>query len=426
MFIIFPNQLYYDISYKQYDNINIVEEPLLFYDVKRPFKYHKSKLAYLVAAMKEFEHYLVSQKVKVTYIKYNDIDNFYKKVKEVKNVTFYDPLDHDIYNKYMSLNKNTSILQSPNFVLSNEDLLQYHSKHIDKSQHSTFYKFVKEKLNILKDVPNMDALNRSSLPKTYKQTKDINRRFYKSSFYEYAKQYILNHPQFKNNPGTLDFLEYWPITSKDVKKHLDIFIQEKLSNYGKYQDAINDEDPFIFHSTISPALNIGIISPRYILSMILKKGMDHGMDHGMNNIEGFLRQLIGWREYMRYLYVFHYKNFIQYVDKKPHKRLNKSEYTKWISGTTGIYPLDMEIQKVLKTGYAHHIVRLMFFLNIFILLEIHPEDIYKWFMELVTMDAYDWVMKSNIYCMGYFYPNAMTKLYISSSNYILKKQFCKK
>lgn len=88
--------------------------------------------------------------------------------------------------------------------------------------------------------------------------------------------------------------------------------------------------------------------------------------------------------------------------------------------------MDLEIKKALKTGYAHHIIRLMIFLNAFKLMYIHPEDIYKWFMEIVSIDAYDWVMKSNIYCMGYYYENAMTKPYISSSNYILKMSNYKK
>lgn len=421
MFIIFPNQLYYDLSYKEYGHVHIVEEPLLFYDSKRPFKYHKSKLAYLVAAMKEFENHLKSHKVKVTYIKYNDIENFYKKIKSSQEVIFYDPTDHDISQKYISMNPHTSVLESPNFLLSIDDLTQYQKTHATKSQHSTFYNFVKAKLNVLKDVPNLDSMNRSSLPKTHSPTEQY---IYKSPSYDYAKKYISSHPQFQNNPGSLEYLEHWPINMKDARNHFDLFIREKLSNYGKYQDAIHDTDVFVFHSTISPSLNIGIISPRYILNEILK----HQHKYAKNNIEGFIRQLIGWREYMRYLYIFHHQRFTKHVQENSHqyKRLSKQEYMKWTTGSTGIKPLDTEIQKALKTGYAHHIVRLMMFLNIFVLTNVHPEDIYKWFMEIVAMDAYDWVMKSNIYCMGYFYPNAMTKLYISTSNYILKMSNYKK
>ena len=94
------------------------------------------------------------------------------------------------------------------------------------------------------------------------------------------------------------------------------------------------------------------------------------------------------------------------------------DWDAWYNGTTGINIIDTEIQKANKYGWSHHIIRLMVFLNIMILLEIRPDHIYKWFMEVVPMDAYDWVMKSNIYCMGYFYDKAMVKVYISTSNYL--------
>ena len=104
------------------------------------------------------------------------------------------------------------------------------------------------------------------------------------------------------------------------------------------------------------------------------------------------------------------------------KRLGKE----WYLGTTGLIVIDNEILKAIKYGYSHHIIRLMIFLNFMIINEIRPDDIYKWFMEVVSIDAYDWVMISNIYSMGYFSKIGMKRPYLSSSNYIIKMSNYKK
>ena len=160
-------------------------------------------------------------------------------------------------------------------------------------------------------------------------------------------------------------------------------------------------------------LNIGLLDPNKVLSMIIKQ-----QQVPINSLEGLVRQLIGWREYMRYVYVMKY-NMIRNANL-PQNDMTFKSWDPWYNGATGIYPLDQEIKKAMKYGYAHHIIRLMIFMNFFILCEIHPDEIYKWFMEVVSIDAYDWVMISNIYAMGYFDKGAMRKPYITTSNYILK------
>lgn len=421
MFIIFPNQLFEDTKLLVDKEIFIIEEPLYFYDENiRPLHYHKCKLAYLVAAMKEYYFYLKNNGLNVSYINYDNVQLFYKKITAAQNVSSYDPNDYDIINKYKKLNPLYTITESPNFIMTSNDLEYYHNNHKNNSKHSSFYKYVKEKLNVLVNVKNTDKDNRYALPKSFETTVISEPIHYKSKFYKYAKDYISSHPIFKHNPGSLEHLEIWPINFKDANQHLEYFLKNKLNSYGKYQDAIHKDDIFLFHSALSPIINIGLLNPKYILHQTTKQ-----KDIPINSLEGFIRQLIGWREYMRFLYKFYYTDFTSLnFDKYTH--LSDNKYKKWITGTTGILPVDTEIKKCLEYGYAHHIIRLMIFLNIFILTRIHPQDIYKWFMEIIAMDAYDWVMKSNIYCMGYFYKKAMTKIYISSSNYILKMSNYKK
>jgi deoxyribodipyrimidine photolyase-related protein len=130
-----------------------------------------------------------------------------------------------------------------------------------------------------------------------------------------------------------------------------------------------------------------------------------------------LRQLLGWREFIRGLYLS--------VGRKQRTR-NYWGYTRKIpqsfyDGTTGIVPVDVVIKKVLKNGYCHHIERLMVLSNFMLLCDFDPEEVYRWFMELF-MDAYDWVMVPNVYGMGQFADGGMmsTKPYISGSNYLMK------
>jgi len=184
------------------------------------------------------------------------------------------------------------------------------------------------------------------------------------------------------------------------------------------------DDIFMYHSVISPMLNIGLLDPKKIINLTLEYYQKNKSDIPIASLEGYIRQIAGWREFQRSLYVFKYKDIVQ--SNSPNNNRKFKDIAKWYNGETGIAPVDNEIKKAMNYGYSHHIVRLMIFMNFFILLEIEPYEIYKWFMEVVSIDAYSWVMIPNIYSMGYFYTKAMTKPYISSSNYILKMSNYKK
>lgn len=185
-----------------------------------------------------------------------------------------------------------------------------------------------------------------------------------------------------------------------------------MDNYGPYQDAIKSDHSTLWHSFLSAAINMGILSPRHILEVLQKYHLKHHIS--LQSYEGYIRQLIGWREYCRYVYVKHYKDLKNANHFGANKRLPKS----WWEAKTGLTPVDKEIAKARDLGYAHHIVRLMMFLNFMVLDGIKPGDIYKWFMEIVSIDAWDWVMWSNIMMMSHYWPGGMRKPYISTSAYI--------
>jgi deoxyribodipyrimidine photolyase-related protein len=197
------------------------------------------------------------------------------------------------------------------------------------------------------------------------------------------------------------------------------FIQQRLSGFGDYEDAISREHTVLFHSVLTPMLNIGLLSPQQVLDAVLMEQQRIPI----NALEGFVRQIIGWREYMRLVYrtmgtAQRTRNYWNHTRPLP-----KSFY----DGTTGIEPIDHTIRRVLCYGYCHHIERLMILGNFMLLCEFHPDAIYQWFMEMFV-DAYDWVMVPNVYGMSQHADGGAitTKPYISGSSYVLKMSDYKK
>ena len=182
-----------------------------------------------------------------------------------------------------------------------------------------------------------------------------------------------------------------------------------------YEDAIVRQESYLNHSVLSPLINIGLLEPLQVINEAIDYSNKN--DIPLNSTEGFVRQILGWREFIRGVYDVkgteeRTKNFWNFKRKIP---------ASFYDGSTGIKPIDDVIKKVLKTGYAHHIERLMILGNFMVLCEFDPDEVYQWFMELF-IDAYDWVMVPNVYGMSLYADGGLmsTKPYISSSSYIMK------
>lgn len=412
IFLILPNQLFEETlkHINNYDKIIVYEEPYYFSEEIKP---NKIKIAYLRACMRYYYDNLKKSlnKIDVSYCEFsnsiplNKTDNYY----------CYEINDYKLQNKYKSMKIKINEIETPMFILNKSDLDIYNKK--KGVSHSSLYELSKKKLGILQGIKNQDVYNRSN-PKVIVpfNTNNTNNN---DSYLKEAIKYSLK-PEFKLHVGnpTIEALKTYPINSKDAYESYENFLKSKIENFGLYQDVIQDSNPFMYHSLISPMLNNGLIVPMELIKIIKKyeKKID------IKNYEGFLRQIIGWREYMRYLYIYKYDEIIKSNSFNNNKSLTKD----WYSGTTGNLIIDTEIKKAITYGYSHHIIRLMVFLSFMIMNEIKPEDIYKWFMEVISIDAYDWVMVSNIYCMGYFSKIGMRRPYLSSSNYLLKMSNYKK
>jgi len=345
----------------------------------------------------------------------------------IDSVRAIDPEDHNLSLRLKSGCKRHSIqlelLDDPHF-LTNVQAIDDFVAHKKKLFFTNFYIEQRKRLNILIDQDakpeggkwSFDTENRKRLPSGHEPPSFDTA--IEDSYASEARKYVDKH--FPNSYG--DSVALWyPTSTQGCHDHLQRFLTERFELFGDYEDSISREHVFLYHSVLTPMLNAGLISPQQILDAAIHAGYQGSVP--MNSLEGFIRQVIGWREYMRLVYrklgtEQRKRNYWEH-----HRRLPESFY----NATTGIEPIDQTIRRVLKYGYCHHIERLMILGNFMLLCEFDPDAIYQWFMELFV-DAYDWVMVPNVYGMSQHADGGLitTKPYISGSSYVLKMSDYKK
>jgi deoxyribodipyrimidine photolyase-related protein len=426
-FLIYPHQLFENTEALNSTKVFLIEDPIFF----TLYNFHKQKIILHRASMKFYEDYLITKNITVEYISSDliketqDISTILEK-SSVKEVCFYELHDDWLHKRLTSclekLNIKYSILKTPMFLTDIKKGKDFFSS---KKNYffTSFYIFQRQSLKILieKDLPvggkwTFDGENRKKIPKGLQIPQII--KFNENQFVKEAKIYV--NKFFNNNPGEVSNFNF-PTTFEESRKALKDFLENRLSLFGDYEDAIVEESQTNFHSVLTPALNIGLITPLEVVNKTLEYSKKNEIS--LNSLEGFIRQIIGWREYMRIVYENLGKkqrtsNFFNHKKKIPQS---------FYDGTTGIYPIDQTIKNLLRYSYSHHIERLMILGNFMLLSRFDPNEIHRWFMELY-IDAYDWVMVPNVYGMSQFADGGLTttKPYISSSNYVLKMSNYKK
>ena len=422
--LVFPHQLF-----EEHPAVNInrtavlIEDPLFFGDNKYPAKFHKKKLAFQRSSLRSYQSFLTKKNVKTKYIHYNNIkgdDNYLSEFiskNKVTKIHYVDTVDFILEKRLNNLGCEKEKYNSPNFLNSEDELKSYFNNRksyfLNKfyiEQRKKFGLLLENNGNPLGGKWYLDHENRKRLPNNF--IVPITKSYSSNDFIEEAVKYV--EKNFPNNPGSL--AGFWfPTNHHDSKLWFEDFLVTRFSLYGDYQDAIVKDDSFLFHSLLSPLINSGLLNPKYVLHRSIEFAEQNKIP--LNSLEGFIRQILGWREFIRAVYIIdgvkqRNSNFFNNQNDLP-----KSFY----DGTTGIEPIDITIKKLLQTSYNHHIERLMILSNFMLLCEIHPNQVYKWFMEMY-IDSYDWVMVPNVYGMGQFADGGLmsTKPYISSSNYIKK------
>jgi deoxyribodipyrimidine photolyase-related protein len=427
-FVILGNQLFSKEHLKDYKDCHFFmaeDYGLCSYE-----KHHKQKILLFLSAMRSHAEGLKANKYKVTY--YDCQHLLFKKDYETKLLDFIakysiqEVVSFEVEDKFFEkrlkqfFNKQKltyTTIQSPMFLSSRQDFTEYLNKG-KKPFMATFYKQQRLKGSILikdQDKPvggkwSFDEDNRKKLAKdievpkvpSFKQT-------------DHTKQLMsVIKEEFASHPGSLEFFNY-PTTRKDAVKLFLDFLQNKLKQFGDYEDSITQKSHTVFHSMLSPVMNLGLLTPQTIVKETIAFAKTNKVP--LNSLEGFVRQVIGWREFMRGIYQNYEQRLVSDNFFNHKKKLTKS----WYDGSTGIVPLDHTIKNCLKYGYSHHIERLMVVCNLMNLSGIHPLEVYRWFMEMYV-DSSDWVMAPNVMGMGLFSEGGIfaTKPYICGSSYILK------
>jgi deoxyribodipyrimidine photolyase-related protein len=352
---------------------------------------------------------------------------FFKKnnIKKIKMSEVQDKFfEQELIQFFQKLKIDFEFMDGPMFLCSRSEFQKYLSTH-RKPFMKSFYEGERKRLNILLDGKgkplggqwSYDVENRKKAPKVL-TNKEILSHVGNSHVRDVS---AIVEKQFKHHPGSAQ--NFWlPVDRKGALKNLKHFIQHHIYDFGDYQDAITSRSPFLYHSIISPMMNAGLLTPKEVIDEVLK-AQQKDTDIPIASVEGFIRQVMGWREFVRGIYQ-------NYSDQEETKNFfgHKRKLTKdWYDGTTGILPVDDAIKKANEFGYCHHIERLMILSNIMLLSEIHPQEVHRWFMEMFV-DSADWVMGPNVYGMGQFSDGGIfaTKPYVSGSNYILKMSDYKK
>jgi deoxyribodipyrimidine photolyase-related protein len=426
--LIFPHQLFQNHpAIAKGREIRLIEDPLFFgNDPHWPAAMHQQKLLLHRASMKAHAAELEAAGHTVYYVDVpdgTDTDSADLLEKTLPNtitgIHLADPADELLMkrvNRFATRRGvKITVHNSPNF-LSPPEFLATHIGSKKKPFMAKFYEHQRKRMNVLLKTDgtpaggkwSFDTENRAKLPKNHVPPREPLTR--PNDFTREAARYVTR--KFPDNPGSLKHFR-WPVTRADAETWLDQFLDERFENFGLYEDAISTGHATIYHSAITPALNIGLLDPQDVINRVMARSGSIPM----NSLEGFIRQVIGWREFMHGIYQhrgtgLRNGNFWNFGRPLP-----RSFY----DATTGIPPVDRVIRQLLDDGYSHHIERLMVLGNFMLLCRIRPDDVYRWFMEMFV-DSYDWVMVPNVYGMSQFADGGTftTKPYLSGSNYILK------
>ena len=395
-------------------------------------KHHKQKITLFLSSMRSYRDELKKNKIMTEYceltndnsITYEEYLEKYLKKMKIKKISIWSIEDKWFEKRLKKLEKNgisIEIHDTPMFLTKlNEFKEMCTQRKSPKYKMTDFYINQRKKLDILmKDNKpiggkwTFDGENRKKLPKNTTQPPLL--QFKKTNHTKDVTKLV--DEVFNNHYGETKYFNY-PTTREQALNNLRHFLDHKFSKFGDYEDSVDERSHLWFHSNLSSSLNIGLITPLDILNNIRDLN-----NVPINSYEGFVRQIIGWREFMRCLYHFEGKNMEKSNFFNHQRKIKKS----WYTGDTGLDPLDYSIKSTIKHAYSHHIERLMIQVNLMNLCEIKPKDAYKWFMELY-IDSSDWVMTPNVYSMGLFADGGImaTKPYICGSNYILKMMNFKK
>lgn len=394
-------------------------------------QHHIQKVVGFFAAMKAFYLDLQAKGHEVLYIHLNDVSNkqsFQKNIQlliEEHQFTHFEYQQPDEYRVdallkacCQAITISSTMVDTEHFYTTRFELAEFfEGKKVYLMEN--FYRMLRKKHHVLMQGGqpltgkwNYDSDNRKKLPKNHKPTPPL---VFSNDVAAIVDE--VNEANIKTI-GTIDAKNFvWPITRAQSLQLLDFFLAECLPLFGSYQDAMLPNEWSLYHSRLSFALNVKMLSPQEVIDSAIQEWYRRPEVIEYNQLEGFVRQIIGWREYMRGIYwaqmpEFASMNYFSHQAKLP----------QWFwNGNTKMNCLKQVIHQSLEYAYAHHIQRLMVTGNFALLAGIHPDEVDGWYLG-IYIDAIEWVEITNTRGMSQFADGGIvgTKPYVSSAAYIDK------
>ena len=416
---------------KDLDEILICELKKNFTDIN----HHKKKIVYQISCMRHFGIEMDRLGFKINYLKLDNPDNENSYTSEIMKLINDKGIDKVIVAEPSTYDEMESIKNWQNTIGIDVEIRKNDLFFCDIDEFKAwaegrkelrlefFYRMLRRKHNVLMngDQPeggawNFDKKNRKpiarkvSIPKTY------------TCIIDQETQDIINlvNLEFSDHFGCTDNFVF-AVTRHDALEAMNRFIEERLVNFGDYQDAMTSKDPWLFHSHLSMYLNNGLLKPKECIELAEKAFYESKAP--INSVEGFIRQILGWREYVRGLYWLKmpdYRDLNELAGEVP----LPSFY--W-DGETKMNCLKISIENTRDNAYSHHIQRLMVLGNFALLVGIRPVELNEWFLS-VYADAYEWVELPNVSGMALFADGGImaSKPYASSGAYINRmSDYCK-
>lgn len=387
---------------------------------------HKAKIAIFLSAMRHFAQTLLSKKIPLTYIKESSLtieeELRYQIInKQLTHLVCVEPGEYRlklaIENLARDLNVHFSMEDDHHFYCSNQEFREWVA---DKKELRLeyFYRYMRKKHDILMNGEsqpvggqwNFDDQNRKPYSKNGPGLIDAPLTFAPDEISREVLEFV--ERQYSEHPGSLEHFS-WPVTREQALAALKHFVNHRLATFGIYQDAMWKETPFGWHSILSTSLNLKLLNPREVVQSALEAYQNNRLD--LATVEGFIRQVIGWREFVRGIYYLDMPdmanaNFYQHQRKLP----------EWYwTANTKMNCMKDAIGQTLKYGYAHHIQRLMITGNFGLLAEILPQKVSDWYLA-IYVDAIEWVELPNVVGMALFANGGRftSKPYIASGAYV--------
>jgi len=428
--IVFGDQLRKDLN--AFGGFDARNDAVLMMEVEDEATYvpqHKIRIALFFAAMRHFADRLRGEGYHVLYSYIDDPDNrgsFEKEISRWISKTRPRKLISTLPGDYRvketveraaaQLGCHLEIREDNHFRVSNKEFSEFaQGKKSLVLEH--FYRHMRRRYGILMDGGqpvagkwNFDSENRQSFGKEGPAKIKAPRSFRPDESTEAVLRLV--NERFSDSPGSLAKFDY-PVSRKQALVALRDFINYRLQNFGPYQDAMAEGFPYIYHSRLSCVLNLHLLSPQEVIEAVVQ-AYENGQAP-INSVEGFVRQVLGWREFIRGIYWLKMPEYAQMNELQAELPMPAFMWT----AETEMNCIRQCVGQLIAHAYAHHIQRLMVMGLFSLLLGVNPYEVHKWHLSMYA-DAIDWVSLPNVLGMSQYADGGFvaTKPYAASGNYI--------